>query len=247
MRGLVKVFGDKVAVAGMSMDIPAGSFFGVVGPNGAGKTTSLNMATGLLQPDGGVVTVHGIDVWANPEAAKSKLGVLPDGMRLFDRLSGRDLLTYAGRLRGMDAATVAERAEQLLRVLGLQDSADKQVGDYSAGMTKKISLACALVHSPSVLVLDEPFEAVDPVSAAGIRAMLQNFTAQGGTVVLSSHVMATVESLCTHVAIINHGQLLAIGTTQEVAAGISLDQRFASLVGGTGQQEELKWLRPSFG
>lgn len=245
MRGLVKIFGQNVAVAGLSLDIPAGSFYGVVGPNGAGKTTTLNMATGLLQPDGGVVTVHGVDVWGRPEEAKRKLGVLPDGMRLFDRLSGRDLITYVGRLRGMPPHLIAERTEQLLRVLGLEEAAGKQVGDYSAGMTKKVSLACALVHSPDVLVLDEPFEAVDPVSAAGIRTMLQHFTAQGGTVVLSSHVMATVEALCTHVAIVHRGQIMAAGTTADVAAGMSLDDRFASLVGGNGKQEELTWLRPS--
>lgn len=242
IRGLVKIFGNLVAVANLNLDIPKGSFYGFVGPNGAGKTTTLNMATGLLTPDQGTAYVNGIDVWKDDHAARAQLGVMPDGMRLLDRLSGPDFLVHVGMLRGLDRETARQRAHQLLDTLDLTDAGKKLISDYSAGMTKKISLAAALIHAPSLLVLDEPFEAVDPVSAANIRQILQDFTSRGGTVILSSHVMATVQQLCTHVAVINHGQVLASGTTEEVAAGISLDERFAQLVGGVHTSEGLSWL-----
>lgn len=242
IRGLVKIFGNLVAVANLNLDIPKGSFYGFVGPNGAGKTTTLNMATGLLTPDQGTAYVNGIDVWKDDSAARAQLGVMPDGMRLLDRLSGPDFLVHVGMLRGLDRETARQRAHQLLDTLDLTDAGKKLISDYSAGMTKKISLAAALIHAPSLLVLDEPFEAVDPVSAANIRRILQDFTSRGGTVILSSHVMATVQQLCTHVAVINHGQVLASGTTEEVAAGMSLDERFAQLVGGVHTSEGLSWL-----
>ncbi|SPT53843.1 Daunorubicin/doxorubicin resistance ATP-binding protein DrrA [Actinomyces bovis] len=245
MRGLCKAFGPKIAVNMLSLDVPTGAVYGVVGPNGAGKTTTLSMATGLLLPDQGTAFVHGVDVWAQPAQAKARLGVLPDGMRTFDRLSGAELVSYSGLLRGLDRETVLARTKQLLEVLGLVDTGDKLVADYSAGMRKKVNLACALVHSPSVLVLDEPFEAVDPVSAQTIQAILLDFAKAGGTVVISSHVMATVQRLCTHVAVIAAGRVLAAGTTAEVAAGQDLDARFAQLVGAPTQHEELSWLRPS--
>ena len=242
IRGLVKIFGNLVAVANLNLDIPKGSFYGFVGPNGAGKTTTLNMATGLLTPDQGTAYVNGIDVWKDDSAARAQLGVMPDGMRLLDRLSGPDFLVHVGMLRGLDRETARQRAHQLLDTLDLTDAGKKLISDYSAGMTKKISLAAALIHAPSLLVLDEPFEAVDPVSAANIRQILQDFTSRGGTVILSSHVMATVQQLCTHVAVINHGQVLASGATEEVAAGMSLDERFAQLVGGVHTSEGLSWL-----
>ncbi|MDU3549805.1 MAG: ABC transporter ATP-binding protein [Actinomyces sp.] len=242
IRGLVKIFGNLVAVANLNLDIPKGSFYGFVGPNGAGKTTTLNMATGLLTPDQGTAYVNGIDVWKDDRAARAQLGVMPDGMRLLDRLSGADFLVHVGMLRGLDRETARQRAHQLLDTLDLTDAGKKLISDYSAGMTKKISLAAALIHAHSLLVLDEPFEAVDPVSAANIRQILQDFTSRGGTVILSSHVMATVQQLCTHVAVINHGQVLASGTTEEVAAGMSLDERFAQLVGGVHTSEGLSWL-----
>ena len=245
LRGLTKRFGEMVAVDHLDLDVPRGSFFGLVGPNGAGKTTTLSMATGLLRPDAGTAHVLGADVWTDPIAAKARIGVLPDGLRLFDRLTGRQLVTYAGLLRGMDRTLVAERTEELMVALGLTDAGDKLVIDYSAGMTKKITLACALIHAPRLLVLDEPFEAVDPVSARTIRGILEDFAANGGTVVLSSHVMDLVERICTHVAIIASGQVRAIGTVDDVRAGMSLDDRFLDLVGGRTDVEGLAWLRTS--
>jgi ABC-2 type transport system ATP-binding protein len=251
VRGLVRVFGRpgtpeaKVAVDRVDLDVPRGSFFGLVGRNGAGKTTMLSMATGLLRPTAGSVRVTGVDVWAEPRRAKQLMGVLPDGVHLFDRLTGRQLVTYSGLLRGMDRETVARRTEDLLHAMDLSGDAGTQVQDYSAGMTKKIALAGALIHAPSLLVLDEPFESVDPVSAANIRAILHAFVAAGGTVVVSSHVMDLVQRMCDHVAVLDRGRVLAAGTVDEVRAGASLEDRFVELVGGrAGAGEGLSWLRP---
>jgi ABC-2 type transport system ATP-binding protein len=241
---LYKTFGTNIAVDHIDLDVPAGSFFGLVGPNGAGKTTSLSMAVGLLRPDGGTVSIFDVDVWADPQRAKALIGVLPDGMSMPERLTGRELLTYMGLLRGLPARTVAERADELLTVLELGDAQHRLVIDYSAGMRKKVGLAVALLHAPKLLVLDEPFEAVDPVSATTIRTILQRFVASGGAVVLSSHVMALVEQLCTHVAVITRGRVVAAGPVALVRAGAtSLEEAFVHIVGGrTGGGEGLSWL-----
>ncbi|GAA2944903.1 ABC transporter ATP-binding protein [Glutamicibacter bergerei] len=245
IRNLAKQFGDKVAVNNVSLQVPTGSFYGLVGPNGAGKTTMLSMATGLLRPDQGSALVNGVDIWAAPHEAKATLGVLADGVRQFDRLTGRQLVTYAGLLRGMDREEVATRTEDLLRVMDLGEDGDKLVVDYSAGMTKKISLATAMIHSPKLLVLDEPFEAVDPVSAANIRDILNDYVSFGGTVIVSSHVMDLVQRMCSHVAVIDGGMLKASGSVDEVRDGMSLEDRFVDLVGGRGTSEGLSWLRTS--
>ena len=243
LRGLVKRFDTKVAVAGLDLEVPAGSFFGLLGPNGAGKTTTLSMAVGLLRPDYGQAKILGYDVWADPTAAKRLFGVLPDGVRLFDRLSGAELLAYHGLLRGMDAETVDQRARELLEVLELGADNRTLVVDYSAGMKKKIGLACALLHAPRLLVLDEPFEAVDPVSAALIRDILQRYVAGGGTVVFSSHVMEVVERLCDHVAIMSSGVLRMHGPLAAVRGDRSLEEVFVQVVGGrTATGSELAWL-----
>ena len=234
-----------MAVDAVDLDIPAGSFYGVVGPNGAGKTTTLSMATGLLEPDAGTAEVHGIDLWRHPAEAKPMLGVLPDGLHTFDRLTGGELISYAGLLRGLPADVVRERRDDLLNALDLDDSTTALVTDYSAGMTKKVALACALVHAPRVLVLDEPFEAVDPVSAGAIRRILRSFVDSGGTVVLSSHVMALVEKLCDHVAVVAGGHILAAGPLDDVRGGEELEDRFVGLVGDRADRRDLSWLRQS--
>lgn len=246
LRGLVKQFGETLAVAGLDLDVPPGSFFGLVGPNGAGKTTTLSMATGLLRPDYGSAFVLGHDVWRDPVAAKRLLGVLPEDLQLFDRLTGWQLLEYVGRLHGLDTQVARRRGDELLDVLDLSDAAGKLVVDYSAGMTKKVGLACAMIHGPRILVLDEPFEAVDPVSATTIRDILRSFAAGGGTVVLSSHVMILVEQLCDRLAIIAEGRVLVGGSVDDVRAGGTLEDRFVDLVGGHRELgESLSWLRSS--
>ncbi len=245
LHGLTKIFGATRAVDALDLEIPVGSFFGVVGPNGAGKTTTLSMATGLLRPDAGRVLVHGTDLWADPGGAKPLLGVLPDGLRVFDRLTGAELISYAGLLRGMDPDVVRARRDDLLDALDLGTAGSTCVVDFSAGMLKKVTLACALVHAPRVLVLDEPFEAVDPVSGGSIREILRAFVAAGGTVVLSSHVMALVEQLCDRVAVVAAGRVVATGTVDEVRGDVDLEQRFVELTGSGRVRRELAWLRPS--
>ncbi|MGW9632182.1 ABC transporter ATP-binding protein [Agromyces sp. NPDC055520] len=242
IEGLVKRFGENTAVDGISLEVRTGSFFGIVGPNGAGKTTTLSMVTGLLRPDAGSVRIHGIDAWANPQAAKHATGVLPDRLRLFDRLTGAQLLYYSGVLRGLDSRTVRERSADLIAAFGLDDAVDRLVADYSAGMTKKIALACAMIHSPRLLVLDEPFESVDPVSAANLTEILERYVAGGGTVVLSSHGMDLIERVCDSAAIIVAGRVLASGTLDEVRAGATLEDRFVELAGGRKAAEGMEWL-----
>src|SRR6202789_1600425 len=231
VQGLRKSFGDKEAVAGVDLDIAAGSLAGLVGPNGAGKTTSLSMMTGLLRPDGGRILIAGLDVWTAPPAAKAIIGVVPAEARLFERLSGEELLEYAGRLRGLPAGEARARAKQLLDVLDLAADARRLVADYSTGMRKKAMLGCALIHNPAALFLDEPLEGVDPVSAASIRRLLTRFTGSGSTVLFSSHVMELVEQICDHVSIIDKGTIVATGTTDEVRGGKTLQRAFIDLVG----------------
>jgi ABC-2 type transport system ATP-binding protein len=246
VRGLRKSFGAKEAVAGIDLEIAAGSFAGLVGPNGAGKTTSLSMMTGLLRPDAGQIVVDGKDVWADPPAAKAIMGVVPAEAQLFERLSGAELLEYAGRLRGMPAAEARSRATQLLDVLDLAEDAKRLVADYSTGMRKKAMLGCALIHNPAVLFLDEPLEGVDPVSADVIRRLLTRFVGSGSTVLFSSHVMELVEQVCDHVSIIDQGHIVATGTTDQVRGGKTLQQAFIDLVGSRASGAEgLTWLGSS--
>lgn len=243
LDGLYKTFGPMTAVDHIELTVPGGSFFGLVGPNGAGKTTTLSMATGLLRPDGGTVHIFGTDMWQDAAAAKALIGVLPDGLSMPERLTGREVLTYWGLLHGLDAPTVAQRSQELLDILELADAEHTLVIDYSTGMRKKLGLATALLHAPKLLVLDEPFEAVDPVSAVTIKTILARFVKNGGSVIFSSHVMALVEQLCDSVAVIHKGKVIAAGTLEEVRGGQDLEKRFVQLVGAhAGGKEGLAWL-----
>lgn len=242
VRKLTKKFDDKIAVAGIDLEVKVGAFYGIVGPNGAGKTTTLSMITGLLRPTAGSVEVHGADVWRDPVVAKRNMGVLPDRLRLFDRLTGGQVLFYAGVLRGLDEQTVRRRTADLAAAFGLEEALGRLVNDYSAGMTKKVALASAMIHSPRVLVLDEPFESVDPVSAATVTEILQSYVDAGGTVLLSSHSMDMVQRICDNVAVVVNGVILADGAMDDVRAGATLEERFVELAGGRKTVEGLEWL-----
>ena len=245
-RGLVKIFGDKRAVDGVDLTIPKGTFYGIAGPNGAGKSTTLRMLTGLLRPDAGTVTLDGVSVWPDPLQAKARVGFVPDNPVLFDRLTAAEMLEYAGMLRKMDPTVVAQRSTELLRVLDLADEAEKLIADFSLGMIKRIGLAVALLHSPRVLILDEPFGALDPVNTQVMEEMLQLYRRGGGTVVFASHVMDVVQRLCDRLVVIGAGRVLAEGTVAEVSGGRTLQDAFVELVGGRDLEEgELAWLSSS--
>lgn len=242
-RGLHKRFGDKVAVGSLDLDVPVGSFCGLVGPNGSGKTTSLRMIAGLLRPDAGQVWVAGHETWADPITVRRLLGVVPDPLNLFDRLSARELLRHLGELRGLDPAEVRHRSEELLGVMDLLGSADEQIGGYSHGMRKKTAIAAALLHRPAVLLLDEPFEGVDPVSAVAVRTMLDRYRSSGGTVVFSSHAMDLVDRMCDYVAVMAEGRLLAVGPIEQLRGPGRLEDAFISMIGATPvDPASLSWL-----
>jgi len=244
--GLAKRFGPTVAVEPFDIEIPVGSFFGIVGPNGAGKTTLLRMATGLLEPDAGTVEIGGHDVWSDPAAAKTRFGLVPDEPRMFERLTGAELIEFAGRLRSMDPEVVATRRDSLLRLLDLSEAADELVADYSLGMRKKAAIACALLHNPTVLFLDEPFAGIDPVARQTLEQILSRHTASGGTVVFSDHAMDVVERLCDRIMVIDHGTLLTAGETAALTGGRRLQDVFVDLVGAHITDEgDLEWLGSS--
>jgi ABC-2 type transport system ATP-binding protein len=246
--GLTRVFGQRAAVNTLNLVVRRGEFFGFLGPNGAGKSTTIKMLVGLLRPTSGAAFVGGVDVWREPLRAKSLMGVLPEQLNLYERLSGREMLEFAGRLYDLPRPVVRRRTEALLDVLGLTPDADKLVVDYSVGMRKKVSLATALIHRPQVLFLDEPFEGIDPISSRTIRDILHDLTNAGTTIFFSSHIMEVVERLCTRVGIIDQGRLVAEGSLDELrqwaggSGNTSLEDIFLHLVGADTHQGNLEWL-----
>lgn len=242
---LTKTYGSLVAANEVSIEVHAGSFTGVVGPNGAGKTTTLSMISGLLRPTSGRVSVRDVDVWSDGPAAKRLIGTLPDRLRLFDRLTGAQLLYYCGVLHGVEEGAVAQRSAELAEAFGLESALGRLVSDYSAGMQKKIALACSMIHAPEVLVLDEPFEAIDPVSASNVTEILEKFVSGGGSVVMSSHSLDLIQRVCDHVSIIVDGSVIAQGTVDAVRDGISLEERFTRLTGMSDARKGLEWLHGS--
>ena len=248
-RDLVRLFGQKAAVNHLNLTVSRGEFFGFLGPNGAGKSTTIKMMVGLLRPTSGSVWVGGVDVWKDPVQARALMGVLPEYLNIYERLSGREFLVFAGHMYSVPGADIPRRAEELLQVLTLADDADKLIVDYSVGMRKKIALAAALIHRPEVLFLDEPFEGIDPVSSRVIRDILHDLTQHGTTIFFSSHIMEVVERLCTRVGIINQGTLVAEGTLQELrerASGedkdATLEDIFLNVIGVRNENHNLSWL-----
>lgn len=243
IRGLTKWFGDKQALDELSLDVPAGSCFGLVGPNGSGKSTTVRSIVGLVRPDGGTIEVCGHDVGIDTQGARAATGVVLDPLQLFERLTAREFVRTMGDLRGLDDEVSSGRADQLFVALQLIDDADRPISGYSHGMRKKTALAAALLHRPRLLVLDEPFEGVDPVSARTMRSMLDRFRVGGGTVVLSSHVMDLVERLCDHIGVIHQGKVVATGATEQLRQGRRLEDVFIDVVGATDSDTAaLDWL-----
>ncbi|HEY6339312.1 MAG TPA: ABC transporter ATP-binding protein [Candidatus Sulfotelmatobacter sp.] len=227
-RGLTRRFGELLAVDGVNLQVAPGQFFGFLGPNGAGKSTTIKMLTGLLAPSSGQIEILGLDLTAHPVEVKRQIGVVPEGMALFGRLTGSEFLNFAGRMYGLDRATAAQRAAELLNFMQLADQPKKLVTDYSHGMQKKLAMAAAVIHGPKVLFLDEPFEGVDAIAAGTLKSMLQGMIARGATIFLTSHVLEIVERLCSHVAIIHRGHLVAQGSLEELRAGVEAQTLAAS-------------------
>jgi ABC-2 type transport system ATP-binding protein len=267
---LTRRFGDLIAVQEVNLRVAPGQFFGFLGPNGAGKSTTIKMLTGLLAATSGRMEILGVDLAQNSAEVKRQIGVVPEGMALFGRLTGAEYLNFVARMYGLDRITAAKRTAELLDFMQLVDQPKMLVTDYSHGMQKKLALAAAVIHGPKILFLDEPFEGVDAIASNTLKAMLQSMIARGATIFLTSHVLEIVERLCSHVAIIHRGQLVAQGSLEELRAGVqaqaaaaaaltpsgaagssvagpgeklTLEEIFLRIVGGTPRaDQELSWL-----
>lgn len=247
---LTRRFDEKIAVDSINLSVSEGEFFGFLGPNGAGKSTTINMMVGLLRPTKGTALIHGIDIWEQPLQAKQHIGVLPEGLNLYDRLSGREFIRFAGTMYGLERDPVEQRTEELIRLMDLDEDADKLIVDYSTGMRKKTALAAAIIHAPRILFLDEPFEGIDAISGRAIRAVLQQLRGRGTTIFFSSHILEVVERLCTRVAVISEGRIVADGSIEQLRdmaqAGedATLEDLFIRAVGaGAETGGGLSWLR----
>jgi ABC-2 type transport system ATP-binding protein len=246
-HGLRKEFGDLVAVESISLAVPRGSFYGFLGPNGAGKSTTIKCLTGLLRPTAGTFHILGLDPIAEPVAVKKKIGVVPEDLALFDRLTGEETLAFIGQVHGLDKAKLRSRSAELLDIMDLTHAAGDLVADYSHGMRKKIALAAALLPAPRLLFLDEPFEGIDAVASRQIKELLAEFVRNGGTVFLTSHILEIVERLCDQIGVIVKGRLVAQGSMAELrsgaAAGKTLEELFLDLVGADRVHgRHLDWL-----
>ena len=256
--GLTRRFGDFVAVDNINLQVAPGQFYGFLGPNGAGKSTTIKMLTGLLDPSAGTVEILGQPFGAGSLELKRQIGVVPEGMALMGRLTATEYLHFVGRMYGLDRETTLRRTEELLEFMQLANENRKLVTDFSHGMQKKLALAAAVIHGPKVLFLDEPFEGVDAIAAGMLKSMLTGMINRGATIFLTTHVLEIVERLCSHVAIISKGKLVANGSLDQLRAGVAstlpgaeqeqrltLEEIFLAIVGAGGQQEqpqELTWL-----
>jgi len=256
-HGLTRRFGALTAVDDISFSVAPGQFFGFLGPNGAGKSTTIKMLTGLLEPSAGSIQILGKPFSASALELKRQIGVVPEGMALFGRLTAPEYLRFVGRMYGLDKQTTNLRTQELLEFMQLANENKKLVTDFSHGMQKKLALAAAVIHGPKVLFLDEPFEGVDAIAAGMLKTMLQGMINRGATIFLTTHVLEIVERLCSHVAIISKGRLVANGSLEQLREGVAstlpgtqagqrltLEEIFLSIVGAGGLEpaQELSWL-----
>jgi ABC-2 type transport system ATP-binding protein len=244
-KGLTRLFDGVPAVDRLDLQVERGTFYGFLGPNGAGKSTTIKMLTGLLAASEGEALVldrNMFDVRQSLEA-KQRIGVVPEGLALFENLTAREHLTFIGRMYLLPPATIRQRIDELLNLLGLANEEKKLALEYSHGMRKKLALAAALLPNPDLLFLDEPFEGVDAVTSRVIRDMLADFVRRGSTVFLTSHVLDVVEKLCTHVGIIAKGRLVEQASLEGIRQGSSLEARFLEKVGADeAATRKLSWL-----
>ena len=248
VEGLTKVFRDQTAVDHLSFRVGRGRFFGFLGPNGAGKSTTIKILTGLLRPTAGDAVIEGRRLSQDLLGVKRVIGVLPEELPLYERLTGEEYLHFAGRMHGLPRAETARRTAELLEFLSLADDRGKLIVDYSHGMKKKLALAAALIHNPRVLFLDEPLNGIDPVSGRVVSDLLRRLTAKGVTLFFTSHVLDVVERLCDEVAVIDRGRIVAQGTLDEIRAhrevgrDASLEDVFLKLVAADVTRADLTWI-----
>jgi ABC-2 type transport system ATP-binding protein len=246
-HGLTRDFGSFRAVDGIDLAVPAGSFYGFLGPNGAGKSTTIKCLTGLLKPSGGSMRILGVDPQVDDVAVKRRIGVVPEDLALFDRLTAEETLLFVAQIHGLDIPTARSRSADLLTLMELKHAGGTLVADFSHGMRKKLSLAAALLPGPRLLFLDEPFEGIDAVASRQIKDLLQSFVSRGGTIFLTSHILEIVERLSTHIGVIAKGKLVAQGGIDQLRAASagrkSLEELFIDLVGHEGEaQISLDWI-----
>ena len=243
LRDLRKVYGGKAAVDGLTLEVPRGCFFGFLGPNGAGKTTTIRMLMGLAQPTSGSIEILGLPMPERAVEIKRRIGWVPDESALFDRLTGREFLEFAGRMYLLERGVAAERARELLDVFELASTGRKLIADYSKGMRKRLTMAAALIHRPELYLLDEPFEGVDAVGARLMKDLLTGQVRRGATIFLTSHVLEVVERLCDRVAIVDRGRLVLESDMASLGGGSeSLEDAFVRLVGAERSIDKLAWL-----
>ena len=248
VEGLTKVFRGQTAVDHLSFRVARGRFFGFLGPNGAGKSTTIKMLTGLLRPTAGDAVVEGVRLSQDLLGVKRVIGILPEELPLYERLTGEEYLQFAGRMYGLPRAETGRRAAELLEFLSLADDRGKLVADFSQGMKKKLALAAALIHNPRVLFLDEPLNGIDPVSGRVVTDLLRRMTAKGVTLFFTTHVLDVVERLCDEVAVIDRGRIVAQGTLddirtqREVGQDASLEDVFLKLISADVRREDLTWI-----
>ena len=246
--GLTRLFRGTPAVDRLTLRVARGRFFGFLGPNGAGKSTTIKMLTGQLRPSAGTAAIEGLPVDTDPLGVKRVIGVLPEELPLYERLTGEEYLLFAARMYGLGKAAARERGEQLLEFLSLEDERGKLILEYSQGMRKKLALAAALIHNPRVLFLDEPLNGIDPISGRVVMDLLQRLAQKGVTLFFTSHVLDVVERLCDEVAVIDHGRLVAQGTLEQIRAqrelgqSASLEDVFLKLVAADVRRDDLTWI-----
>lgn len=247
IRNVTKKYDDVTAVEDLSLDVRPGELFGFLGPNGAGKTTTIKMICGLLLPTSGSIAICGYDIVKQPIQAKSKIGLVPDTPVIYKKLTGREFVRFVGELYNVDSETTERRANELLEIFEMKDSADQLIETYSHGMKQKIMITAALVHDPDVLVLDEPTVGLDPRSAKVIKDLLRGLCRKGKTVFMSTHILEIAERVCDRVGIINKGKLIAVGAIEDLKSKskqglVSLEDIFLELTGGPEETELIRFL-----
>lgn len=233
-QNLTKTFDSKKAVDGISLRIAPGEILGFLGPNGAGKTTTVKMLTGMIMPSGGTATVAGFDVSQTPEEVKKRIGYVPESGALFESLSAWEYLELVSELHHMPTETARNRIEEFLGLFGIWQDRDQHLSRFSKGMKQKVLLAAALLHNPDVLFLDEPLNGLDANAALVIKELLRKLAGQGKTIMFCSHILEVVERICTRIAIIDNGQIVATGTTDDIISATSqptLERAFSKLTG----------------